>query len=469
MSPTRLLDACTMVLAVGALAACATRPINEPIERVERGGGYRGTALAARPDNDPGTVFVIAFSGGGTRAAAFAYGVLEELRRTRIVVDGQPRRLLDEVDVMTGVSGGSFTALSYALHGERLFDQYEQRFLKQDVQGALTQRLFTNLLKVSSTDYGRSELAADYYDEILFGGATFGDLASGTAPRAVVVATDISTGARFPFTQSQFDLICSDLGKVRLSRAAAASSAVPIVLSPVTFNNYGGRCGYKYPDWVEAIHSDRRARPAGRIVQRVREMELAQDATKRPYIHLVDGGVADNLGLRGILESLEGLEAGARYRDDALLQRLRRLVVIVVNARSAPDTDWDRSASPPSSLFILLQSASVPIDRYSHESIETLKDIVARWNLLRELATLRAQRSGDSAPDAPPPVTLYAIDVSFDGIEDPVERSYFMNLPTSFALAPEAVDRLRGTAGRLLRESREFEALVRELGATGTR
>jgi NTE family protein len=140
-----------------------------------------------------------------------------------------------------------------------------------------------------------------------------------------------------------------------------------------------------------------------------------------------------------------------------------------VNARSAPDTDWDRSASPPGSLFILLQSASVPIDRYSHESIETLKDIVARWNLLRELATLRAQRSGGSAPDAPPPVTLYAIDVSFDGIEDPAERSYFMNLPTSFVLPPEAVDRLRGTAGRLLRESREFEALVRELGGTGTR
>jgi len=56
-------------------------------------------------------------------------------------------------------------------------------------------------------------------------------------------ATDISTGSRFVFSQRVFDVICSDLGAVRLSRAASASSAVPVVLSPVTFNNYGGTCG----------------------------------------------------------------------------------------------------------------------------------------------------------------------------------------------------------------------------------
>ena len=57
---------------------------------------------------------------------------------------------------------------------------------------------------------------------------------------------------------------------------------------------------------------------------------------------------------------------------------------------------------------------------------------------------------------------------------DPRERSYFLNLPTSFVLPAEAVDRLREVAGRLLRESTEFQALVKDLGgapaaATGTR
>ena len=55
-------------------------------------------------------------------------------------------------------------------------------------------------------------------------------------------------------------------------------------------------------------------------------------------------------------------------------------------------------------------------------------------------------------------------DVSFDAIKDPEEQAYFMNLPTSFVLEPEQVDRLRDMAGRLLRESEGFQAAVGELG-----
>ena len=88
---------------------------------------------------------ILAFSGGGTRAAAFSYGVLEALRRIEIVTKtGRKIRLLDEVDVITGVSGGSFTALAYGLYGDKLFDEYEARFLKRNVQGELTARLSTH-------------------------------------------------------------------------------------------------------------------------------------------------------------------------------------------------------------------------------------------------------------------------------------------------------------------------------------
>jgi len=48
-----------------------------------------------------------------------------------MALDGRKFRLLDSIDVITGVSGGSFTALAYGLYGEKLFDDYEQRFLKQ--------------------------------------------------------------------------------------------------------------------------------------------------------------------------------------------------------------------------------------------------------------------------------------------------------------------------------------------------
>jgi len=65
-----------------------------------------------------------------------------------------------------------------------------------------------------------------------------------------------------------------------------------------------------------------------------------------------------------------------------------------------------------------------------------------------------------------PKVTLEVLDVSFDAIPDPKERAYFMNLPTSFVLPPEEVDRLRDVAGRLLRQSPEYESILRELGGT---
>ena len=131
---------CCFVLIV-TLASCASRPINAPIIKFDPSAGYRPYLLIPkRQNNDPQTLFALSFSGGGTRAAAFSYGVLEELRRTNIVVNGKPRRLIDEVDLITGVSGGSFTALSYALYGDQLFSEYEERFLKRNVQGTLLAR-----------------------------------------------------------------------------------------------------------------------------------------------------------------------------------------------------------------------------------------------------------------------------------------------------------------------------------------
>ena len=162
-------------------------------------------------------------------------------------------RLLDEVDIITGVSGGSFTALAYGLYGDKLFTDYEQRFLKRNVQGEIIARAFNPLYwpKLSSTSWGRSELAAQLYDEILFNGATFGDLDRGDGPLILASATDISTGARFTFSQGIFDIICSDLNAVPLSRAAAASSAVPVVLSSITISNYGGTCNSTFPAWAK--------------------------------------------------------------------------------------------------------------------------------------------------------------------------------------------------------------------------
>ncbi len=201
-------------------------------------------------------------------------------------------------------------------------------------------------------------------------------------------------------------------------------------------------------------------------------MQDFQNSKERPYIHLVDGGVSDNIGVRGVLEALEELAASAAFRGEVGFGVFRRIVLFVVNSHSSPRTDWDRSESPPGFAVQLLQSAGLPIDRYSFETIETMKDRaqIATWR--RELLVARARLAGVPEAEAEarvPKISLQVLDVSFDAIGDPQERASFMNLPTSFVLPAEDVDRLREVAGRLLRRSPEYESLVREFGGTPTK
>ncbi len=461
------------IIALLLLGGCATavRPVNEPIAKADPKTGYR-FATRQKDIKDKNNLVVLAFSGGGTRAAAFSYGVLEFLRRTEVIgPKGNKVRLLDEVDVITGVSGGSFTALAYGLYGDKLFDDYETRFLKRDVQGEIVSRSFSpsNWGKLSSTAWGRSELAAELYDEILFNGATFGDLDRGKGPLILASATDISTGARMVFQQDYFDVLCSNLDSVRLSRAASASSAVPVVLSPVTLNSYGGTCGPTLPVWVNRfLDTDDPPRPAARAVRSLKSLQEYGDGANRPFIHLVDGGVSDNVGMRGVLDTLEIMQALHSEGIPTQFDTARRIIVFIVNSLSSPPTDWDRREDPPGSVEILLKASGVPIDRYSYEATELLRDMAARWSTMRQVRDSDAMKLNKDpaltevmrAPNA----EIYAIDVSFPRIKDKAELAFLNKQPTSFVLTPEAVDRLRAAAGTIIQDSPEFKRLVKDVG-----
>jgi len=451
------------VAALMMLGACATRPVNAPLAQVDNRAGYR-FATRAEHFKDKENLVVLAFSGGGTRAAAFSYGALEALQRMEIAGSkGRRIRMLDEVDVITGVSGGSFTALAYGLYGDKLFDNYEAAFLKRDVQGELIGRV---LKPAGWGAWSRSEVAAQLYDEILFHGATFADLAHNDGPFIAATATDISTGARVGFHQGIFDILCSDLGSMRLSRAAAASSAVPFALAPVTIDNYGGTCHYTVPSFLD-VYSDPRTvpRPAARVMTHLQDLRVHEDSAHGPYIHLVDGGLSDNLGMRGVLEALEELEALYSLGHPTPLDDVRRIIMFVVNSLSVPKTGWDKSERPPGNVELLIKATGIPIDHYSSDTVETVRDVVARWQNMRRL-----RESPAYVPDKDPAIAqilrtpsvdLYVIDVSFAALTDPVERDYLNNLPTSFALPSEAVDRLRAAAGTIIRDSPDFKRLLR--------
>jgi NTE family protein len=454
------------------LGGCATRPINAPIAEFNPGKGYQ--ILARQRDfKDPDNLVVLAFSGGGTRAAAFSYGVLETLRSTEVVAPKGKIRLIDEVNAITGVSGGSFTALAYGLYGDSLFDTYDKQFLKRNVQSELISRFLNpaNWAALQSPAWGRSELAAQLYDEILFHGATFADLDRRQGPLVAVSATDLTTGARLIFDQGFFDVICSDLDTVPLSRAAAASSAVPLILSPVTINNYGGTCNYQLPSWVQQFTNPATTpRPAARTSQRLEELAAYNDSTHRPYLHLVDGGVADNVALRGVLDIVEGFEALHLLGQPTPLDHVRRIIIFVVNSHSSPKTTWDETEDSPGNIQVLIKATGVPIEKYSFEAMELLRDTVARWNTFRRIRDSVAF-SADKDPTLrevvnAPDVDLYAIDVSFPALKDKAEFDYLNDLPTSFVLSDAAVDRLRAAARTIILASPDFQRLLSDVGAT---
>jgi len=452
-----------------SLGGCATRQVNSPIAHYDPGTQYQFEKRLQRGEKQD--LVVLAFSGGGTRAAAFSYGALEALRRIEIVTKtGRKIRLLDEVDVITGVSGGSFTALAYGLYGDKLFDEYEARFLKRNVQGELTVRLLNplNWGALSSTGWGRSEMAAQLYDEILFNGATFADLYRAGGPMIAVSATELTTGSRIVFIPINFDVMCADLGPIRLSRAAAASSAVPVVLSPITINNYGGSCGYQKPAWLRPFTDPTKLppRPAARALKRLQEMQELNNGVEDPYFHLVDGGISDNLGLRGVLDLLETYEALHEAGQPSPLDHIRRIIIFVVNSLSIPSTKWNKSEDSPGSIDILIKSTGVPIDRYSGEMVEQLKDIGARWNALRRIRdSVAFTKDKDPAMGSivnAPNADIYVIDVSFKMLADKSERAYLNQLPTSFVLSDEAVDRLRAAAQTIIFNSPEFQQVQKE-------
>ncbi|MDB4433290.1 patatin-like phospholipase family protein [bacterium] len=432
---------------------CATyRPTNAPLERFDPDYGYRAKRVQAeKPMGE--VLLLLAFSGGGTRAATLSYGVLQELRDTGVRVGGEEKRLLDEVDVITSVSGGSFTSAYYGLFGDRIFEDYEERFLRRNVQGRLMLELFRpkNWFRLASTFFDRSELAIELYDREIFDRATFGDLLESPGPFVQINAADLAVGNRFTFFQPQFDFICSDLSKLEVARAVAASSAVPVLLSPITLRNFAGSCGFERPAWLDEALAERKG--SHRRYWNASVAESYLDAGVRKYIHLADGGIADNLGLRGPLDSVV-LVGGIRERLETIgAGRPKHIVVLVVNAEVHPDLGFNLRASAPSLGAILSSVTGLQIYRYNFETIELMRESMERWG--REL----------SQDETGEPVGVHLVEVDFQSLEDPEERDYFNELPTSFVLDDTAVDRLIEVGRRLLRESPNFQRLVEALRA----
>lgn len=467
----RAMKRCFVLSCVSAalLGSCAHYPENPRLKVVEPNAGYRYRVVRPPPTADKPFV-ILAFSGGGTRAAAFSFGLMEELRQVGYTdKNGAKRRLLDDLEIISSVSGGSFTAAYYALYPESFYQDFPDKFLYRNIQMGLLWRLVNpyNWWRLAFPNFSRIDLADEYYNNTVFGGKTFVDLINtpqGRVPYLLLNATDIGITHRFEFTQDQFDLLCSDLSGVTVSRAVAASSNFPVAFAPLTLDIYKEPCG-KLPDWI-TLGQDRANNPKWRV----NDASAAQSYrdSDRLYAHLLDGGLSDNLGLRGPYQAITTTDTPWSILNLANKRRLDRVLMIAANAKTTKQRAWDEKSAPPGIGAVLDITMNGPMDDVSSDSIEKVENHFSYLTQLADTVDACNGQIGKVCPTAPKITNPLAADftfseLTFDNIPDTRLRRCLQQLPTSFSLPDKTVDLLRQTAGYLLMNSPDFVAGMQRL------
>jgi len=463
----RLELALSATVALLLLWGCQTTqvPTNQPLPQNQQGtpvysGGYALLPMLQRPHGE--IVFIMAFSGGGKRSAAFAHGVLRGLRQIPVVEGGRTRSLLDELDYIAAVSGGSFPAMHYGLYHDKSFETFPSEFLKVDINAYVygTYLLPWNWEWLVNPFYGTNDRMAEIYDRLMFHGATYADLLRQGLPLVSINATDITNGISFSFTQPTFDLICSDLSSFPVARAVAASNGFPVLFSPITLTSHTPDCrGVRPPtaapaEWAEKPDAlSRRA-----LLARAANRYLDPERTK--YVHLLDGGISDNLALRGVVNGGIALDVTTdAFRRVAM--KARRVLVLSVDGQSAPDPSLSKQRVVTGLSQIFGAVSGTQIDAYNFETLiltdSELRQLVENLRKVR-CAQARVIEGHDCAD-----VRGALVHISLASIPDPQERQRLQSIPTGLTIPDEDVDLLASSGEQLVQQNDTIRRLISDL------
>lgn len=434
-------------VAIVMLTGCSTYGVidNSPKNNVDN-TGYSWHTWAKTDHNDDLSI-IVSFSGGGTRAAALSYGVLKGLRDTYIPVNGKSVRMLDEIDYISSVSGGSFTSAYYGLYGDGIFESFEEAFLLRDVE----QYLFWGLANPIEwfRKGGRTEMAIRHYNDNIFHGATFADMNPENGPLIIINASGLSNGVRFSFLQEYFNIFCSDMSDFPVAKAVAASSAVPIVFLPVVLEKYS-ECDTTEPEWLAV--AKKKAENDVLLNETVSGIESLRKKGERRYLHLIDGGITDNLGLLAMLDII-ALTGGSQQTLRKLNKKPpKHLIVISVNSSTEPQPDMDLSNKEPSIGETIDSMSNIQLHRYNTTTLELMKKSLKKW--------------ADEASTPEHTIKPYFIRIGLKGIQEKKMQTIFNKIPTSFALSKETVDQLVKGGHNLLLKDPEFQRLILDLKGT---
>jgi NTE family protein len=453
-----IIGLCALLL---GCASIQNEPVNQPgsgarlADEVHLNFGERSAG-----DDD---VIGLSFSGGGTRAAAFSFGVLTEM--AQIPMHGASISMLDRIDFVSGVSGGSVTAAYYGLRKRAALDDFRERFLLRNAEEGLQTDLTLNTIgKALAGGINDSTGFPRWLDANLFHGATFGEFGEGRRPSVWINASDIYSHTPFVFGPTTFSAMCSDLSTYPLANAVAASAAVPVAFAPVVIRTFPRHCSEPLPAWVVKARDNRNAPPMlssfAKALSRYHDGEI-------PYIKLLDGGLVDNYGLSGF--TIARLSADTPYGPLSPQQavRLRRGLFLVVDAKTGVAGNWINSVEGPSGVELVKAAADTAIDASVNTSFTAFNGTMGDWqtSLIKWRCGLSAAerarygaRPGWNCRD----LKFFVGRLGFDQL-DPARTAVLDAIPTRFRLPAEQVDDVIAAGRDALRSSPTFQAFARDL------
>ena len=450
------------VLACALVAGCASGNFNIPSNQPTNIAPRQADFGPQKASDFSETVIGLSFSGGGTRAAAFAYGTIKELVAHEARSGGIGKPLIDDVAFVSGVSGGSVAAVYFALHGGKTIPSFRDDFLYKDPQSSFNTSIsLLSLLSVFGGGLNSKIGFQDWLDNNLLHGATFGDLARDNAPVLWVNASDIYNDAVFTFDAETFAALCSDLKGFKLSEAVSAASAVPGVFSPIVIENFAGRCDYEEPAWIGGVLES----PDSFLVVRNQAQTLRryQNRQESRYLKLYDGGVTDNLGIHGLITHRERHESLIAPMVPKRVVNLKNLLFVVVNAGTRAGDNIHKKIEGPDGIDAYSAVVDTLMSTATARTRDDFFQIMKDWRIdiieyrcglgEQRVRELIGDRQGWDCKD----VEFHILDLTFDQVKDRSLRAKLEAIPTAFVLPRDQADLLVKTAGELLRNHPQFK------------
>jgi len=407
----RGLRAGSLTTALVLLAAgCSVHniPINEPVN--QQNAGLMPEQQEPTASYADEFLIMLAFSGGGTRAAAYSFGVLRGLDRYEVPTAEGPRPLLDRIDFVSGVSGGSITAAYFGLKQRGALSDFRERFLLKNVESDALSTSLTpaNLVRGLSGGVNDATHLPRWLNQNLFDGATFSAFRARQRPRVWINAADIYNRTPFVFGRTAFSVMCSDLNSYPIADAVAASAAVPIAFAPIVIESYAGKCNAQLPDWAVRARTNPNTPPL--LKSFANALASYHDGSMR-YVKLLDGGLVDNFGLSGF--TIARLSATAAYEPLTPHQavKLRRALFLVADAGRGVSGNWANTLEGPKGADLVSAAADTAIDASVRASYTAFEQTMEEWR--QQLVRWRCGLSADQRKHYGAPARWNCRDVRF--------------------------------------------------------